>query len=172
MKAPELTVTLSNGEQKKLADLYKDAPLALVFVRHFGCVFCRDHMRKLSPLLGLNIAFVTMGTPEEAAEVKGFMKSPHTFICDPNREIYRAFQVKEGTFGQVFNIHTFRKGMAALFRGNGAAKPTSNPWQLGGAFVINQKGEIVFAQPARDAADNVSPKELKAVMQTIIEKGS
>ncbi|MBX3117666.1 MAG: AhpC/TSA family protein [Fimbriimonadaceae bacterium] len=168
MKAPDALVKLSTGDEVSLASLYSDAPLALVFVRHFGCVFCRDHMRKLGPLNGLNIAFATMGNPDQAAEVKELMKSPHRFICDPDRELYHAFDVKEGKFGQIFNIHTFRKGIAAMLRGNSAAKPSSNPWQLGGTFVIDTTGEIRFAQPARDAADNVSPDELKAVMRSVV----
>jgi len=35
-KAPDATVTLSDGEQKRLSDFWRKRKLVLVFVRHFG----------------------------------------------------------------------------------------------------------------------------------------
>jgi hypothetical protein len=34
--APAVLVTLASGEQRRLADLWRDGPLALAFLRHFG----------------------------------------------------------------------------------------------------------------------------------------
>jgi hypothetical protein len=35
-KAPDATVTLSDGTRKPLSDFWQDRKLVLVFVRHFG----------------------------------------------------------------------------------------------------------------------------------------
>ncbi len=169
MNAPDLTVQLSTGEQVPLSSLYAEKPLALVFVRHFGCVFCRDHMKELSPLNDLNIVYGAMGTPEQAEEIKALIKSPHRFISDPNRELYRAFEVKAGRPLQVLNFRTFAKGMQAVKRGVKFAKPESDPWQLGGTFVIDTSGKVQFAHYAKDAADNLSPADIRSVMDSLEE---
>lgn len=35
-KAPDAGVTMSDGMTRKLSDLWKEKPLYLVFLRHFG----------------------------------------------------------------------------------------------------------------------------------------
>jgi len=35
-KAPDAKVTMSDGSEKRLRDLWQSQPLVLVFLRHFG----------------------------------------------------------------------------------------------------------------------------------------
>ena len=101
MKAPEIDVTLSTGEVKPLRSLYEQERLALVFLRHFGCTFCREHVRELRRLPELNIAFVTLGTPEQAEDFRLNMGSPHVFISDPEKKLHGMFNLERGGLTQI-----------------------------------------------------------------------
>ena len=35
-RAPDMTVAFSDGTEKQLGEFWRDAPLVLVFLRHFG----------------------------------------------------------------------------------------------------------------------------------------
>ena len=37
----------ADGRPVRLGALWADAPAALVFLRHYGCVFCREHVAQL-----------------------------------------------------------------------------------------------------------------------------
>ena len=45
-----LTVLDPNGRTIRLGELWADRPAVLVFVRHFGCLFCREQIAGMAPL--------------------------------------------------------------------------------------------------------------------------
>jgi hypothetical protein len=53
---------------------------------------------------------------------------------------------------------------AASFVKRGQALPKQDPTQLGGAIVVDRKGDIVFIHRARDAQDNAPVDELLAAL--------
>lgn len=161
MRAPETSVVLEDGSTSPLSDLYRARPLVLVFLRHSGCVFCRYHVAQLRTCADLNLCFVCMETPAEAAAFKAEMRSPHRFISDPERALYEAFGLQRGGFTQVFNLRTFRRGVEAMRQGHLNRKPTSDPWQLAGTFIVDTDGEVVWNRQARDAADVATAAEIR-----------
>lgn len=165
MRAPLLDVLLHSGETVPFATLYADRPLGLVFVRHFGCVFCREHVASLRGETDLNLVFVGMGSPEATRDWRDGIRSPHPFICDQERELYRHFLLPEGRFGQMFNPRTFGLGFRAALKGHGVGKPVGNPWQLAGAFVIAIDGQVRWEHRSRDAADNPTAPQLRAAIE-------
>lgn len=161
MRVPETSVVLEDGSTSPLSDLYRAQPLVLVFLRHSGCVFCRYHVAQLRTCADLNLYFVCMQTPAEATEFKEQMRSPHRFICDPDRVLYEALGLQRGGFTQVFNIRTFRRGVEAMRHGHLNKKPTADPWQLAGTFIVDTDGEIVWSRQAKDAADVATAAEIR-----------
>jgi peroxiredoxin len=161
MQAPEQDVVLSTGEVRPLADLYSEGPAMLVFVRHLGCGFCKEQVAQLKDLKDANVVFVSMGAPEEAAEFKQKMASPHTFISDPKRELYKAFGLAIGTFSQMLNPNTVIRSVGAMAKGYTHSRPRSDPKQLGGAFLVQPDGHVSWFRKSRDAADTVTAKEVR-----------
>lgn len=43
----DVVVKDEDGADVRLGDLWATRPLVLAFVRHFGCVFCREHVKEL-----------------------------------------------------------------------------------------------------------------------------
>lgn len=161
MIAPEVDVTLSTGETKPLKALYEKEKLLLVFLRHFGCVFCMEHVAALRSLKDFNIVFVTLGTVEQTEAFQQKMKSPHRFISDPEKKLHALFDVRRGGMAQVFNPHTVVRSIAAIFRGYMIGMPQQDPMQLPGVFLIETDGTVSWEQRARDAADNPSTNEIQ-----------
>ncbi|MFZ4506168.1 MAG: SelL-related redox protein [Fimbriimonas sp.] len=156
MLATELGYVLSTGERGSLRSLYKDKPLVLVFLRHLGCLFCREHVAALREQRDWNVAFVTMASVEETAKFREQMASPHLFIADSTQDLYHAFGLGRGNFGQMFNLHTLRRGLEATRAGHKSSRPVGDPWVLGGTFIIGTDGELAWSQLSHDASDNAT----------------
>lgn len=166
MKAPTIDVTLSTGEVVPLSRLYAEKPLVLVFLRHFGCTFCREHVAELRVLSQHNVVFVGMGTVEQTREFKERMRSPHLFIADPERKLYQAFGLGKGSGKQMFNPRVFARGFGATLRGHWVGLPIGDPWQMPGVFLIDTRGEVVWEYRSVDASDNPSPETIARALST------
>lgn len=169
MTAPEVDVLLSSGDRVLLRSLYEERPLALVFLRHFGCTFCREHVNDLRGETELNLAFVSMADRVESEAFQRKMQVTHPFICDPEARLYALFGLKRASIGEVFNPRVFMRGVQAVGKGNGVGRPVGNPWQLPGTFILNAKGDVVHAHRSRDAADNLSAAEIRKYLAEAAE---
>lgn len=154
---------MSTGETVPLRSLYEDQRLMLIFLRHLGCVFCKDHVAQLRNLSDLNIVFVTLGTPEQTEEFRKKMKSPHRFISDPDKTLHNLFSLQQGGMAQLFNPHTISRALTLLAQGHfQGLKPQQDVKQLPGVFLVEQDGTITWEYRARDAADNPPPDQIRA----------
>lgn len=153
-----MDVVLDSGEKVPLGQLYAQERLVLVFLRHFGCTFCREHVAQLRLHPKLNVVFVAMGSVEQTADFKRKMRSPHAFICDPDRELYRAFGLGRGDGKQMFNPKVFARGFGATLRGHFVGLPVGDPWQMPGVFLIETTGDVSWAYRSVDASDNPTPE--------------
>lgn len=165
MRAPLTVVTLDNGETRELSEFYKDKPLVLVFLRHFGCIFCREQIAGLRPYADLNIIFVSMGKVNEAADFKVKMEIPQPLISDPNKRLYEAFGLRRGSFRQVVNPVTTRKGLTAFKAGHRPGMLKQDPWMMAGVFRVDPDGEVTFSHYANDISDNMSGEEIARLLK-------
>lgn len=125
------------------------APILLVFLRHFGCVFCREALsdiskrRKEIESTGTRIVFVHM-TDQDIAEryFSRYNLEDAIHISDPECIFYRAFGLMKGNFNQLFGLHSWIRGFsAAVVAGHGAGPQLGDGFQMPGVFVI-QNSEI------------------------------
>lgn len=104
----------------------------------------------------LNIAFVGMGEPRQAQSFKGKLASPHPYICDPERQLYTAFNLGRGKAGQVVGPKMFLRGFGAVLRGQWVGLPIGDPWQMPGIFLIETDGRVSWEYRSSNASDNLS----------------
>jgi hypothetical protein len=165
MRVPEFGVLRHDGAHVPLYGLAASGPVALVFLRHLGCLFCREQVATLRDALPeANVAFVAMAEPRRAARFRTWMRSPHVFLCDPERQVYEAFGLQRGTFRQHFAPGVVGRGVAALRAGHRIGRPVEDLWQLGGTFVMDAEGCVTAAFPAVDAGDHPSPEALRRAL--------
>ena len=111
-----------------------------------------------------------MATPEEATAFAKAQGATQPFICDPAKWIYQNFNLDKGGFGQMFNPRTVLRGMRATAAGHRLKKPTADPTQLAGTFVIAQDGEITWEHRAMDASDNATKEQILKALGRPSEK--
>ncbi len=159
---PSLEDALSNAFDQNgvsLLSLNDESPVLVSLMRHSGCTFCREMLSDLSSRKdeahrrGYSLAIVTMSSDDaNAALASEFGLEDASWISDPERRVYRALELKRGTFLQLFGPRVFLGGLKAALRGNGIGRLDGDGFQLAGAFVIHH-GRIVRAFRHKTAAD-------------------
>lgn len=126
-----------------------DAPVMLVFLRHFGCTFCREALADLSKhretieALEVQIVFVHMVDRETAALHLGqYELDDCTHVCDPTRRLYDHFGLRPGNFRQLFGLNVMMRGLrAGMIEGMGHGfKFIGDPDQMPGLFMLQNGG--------------------------------
>lgn len=147
---------LLDGSTCELRDLCARGPLALVFLRHLGCVFCRRMLAQLARRPHWNVALVVLASRSDARAY--FERHPTVFpvIVDQEARHYATLGLRRGGMGAVASVRVFGQGFAALAEGHRMGKTTGDPFQLGGAFVISEEQEIVWQHRSMDASDTPS----------------
>ena len=89
---------------RTLLQLVDESPVLLVFLRHFGCAFCRqaiDDVSKVRPeltRLGVQAAFVHLGSPERAKPYFDYYNlSDVERVSNPRRLALQRPRLRTGT---------------------------------------------------------------------------
>jgi hypothetical protein len=146
---------------ESLLELSERAPQLVVFLRHGGCIFCRETLGDLQRLraaieaTGVRLVLVHMGMPDESTTlVERYHLRGVTAISDPLRELYQAFDLHQGSFVQLFGPRAIASGMMATLKGHVMGWLEGDALQLPGAFVVSQ-GRILRAYRHAHAGDHV-----------------
>jgi peroxiredoxin len=103
---------------------------------------------------GAQVVLVGMGTPEQSAAFGKQFDVPFPILSDPQKKLYRAFELKRmSTLGFLSPTVTL-KGIAAMVQGHGIGLPQGDVRQLPGVFVIDTEGRIIYSHYAVDPADH------------------
>lgn len=147
--APEVTFLDADGEKVVLSDLYGIFKgLALVFLRHFGCPFCKEHARELNRkrdafgAAGVEIVMIGTGTAEQADAFRRELDLRDPVLTDPAGEAYRAFGLVEAPLRSLLDPRVIAGGARAAIKGFLPRKPQGRPLQLPGQFLIDRSGTI------------------------------
>jgi len=138
-------------DAENLANLSKDQPIMLVFLRHFGCVFCKealDDIQKLKPDLakeGVQLVFAHMSKNEVANKYfSDYKLAPVPHISDPEAHYYATFGLMKGTPSQLLGFGNWMRGFEASISGRNfpiIQKKLGDSTQMPGIFLI-QNSEI------------------------------
>ena len=166
MRAPLTVVTVDSGETQELADFYKAKPLVLVFLRHLGCMFCREQIARLRSFGDLNIVLVSLGRIQEVADFKVKMEIPQVVISDPNKLLYEAFGLRRGSIKQIVNPTIARRSIGAFRSGNRPGVLKHDPWMMAGVFRVEPDGDVSYSHYASDISDNLSGEEIANLLKS------
>ncbi|MCB0546898.1 MAG: redoxin domain-containing protein [Phaeodactylibacter sp.] len=140
-------MVLNTGET--LFEFSLGQPVLLVFLRHFGCTFCREALADISKQRseieeqGSRIVFVHM-TSDDIAEryFNRYGLDGAIHISDPECKFYAAFGLVKGNFTQLFGLSSWIRGFSAgVVAGHGVGPQLGDGFQMPGVFVI-QEGEV------------------------------
>ena len=132
-----------------ISDLSNGRKLLIVFLRHSGCLFCREALADLRDCRdaiessGAAIAVVHMSDNDVSAEFfAGYDMQDVDRISDTDCELYRSYQLHRGSFTELFGLRNWWVGIKALLGGHGIGKVQGDGFQMPGAFVVLD-GEII-----------------------------
>lgn len=143
-----------------LWDLSHRQPILVVFVRHAGCTFCREAVHDVGEQTatmeanGVKPVIVHMGSAADGAKLLSWSgRSDLESISDPDRRLFRAFELQFGSLWQLLGPYVFWR---AIFGGTvfkyGSGKIIGNGLQLAGVFLVDH-GRIVRSYRHQTTAD-------------------
>jgi len=150
----------AGGASHRLGDAWAARDVLLIFVRHFACAGCAEHVAALRPRLaelaqlGVDPIVVGSGTPDQLA---GFTEREGIDRCftDPSLAAYRAAELVRSawsTYGPRALVQLARAGL----RGFPNGRAQGDPIQQGGTLYVAAGGELCFYDRAEHTGDHAS----------------
>ena len=109
---------------------------------------------------GARVVMVGMGTVEQTAAFKRKFDIPYVLASDPERKLYRKFQIGFMPLASIFYPRVIGRTVSALARGHGIGIPYGDVRQLSAVFVIETDGIISYGHYARDSSDHPQAQEI------------
>jgi prostamide/prostaglandin F2alpha synthase len=177
----DLVLQDHEGLPVRLGDTWKDRPAVLAFVRHYGCVFCRDQAVQLHRQrdefeeAGVRLVVIGHGTPEMAASFRRAQGVDLPVLVDPDRRIYDTVGAKVATLDELIGPRQILAGLRAaigsrLKQGSIAVhqgRIIGHAAQLGGVLVIAPDGSVRYAHMSETASDYPPAREILAAARAI-----
>jgi peroxiredoxin len=145
----DVLAEMVTNEGSTIKEVSEQQPILLVFLRHFGCTFCREALADIAKertnieAMGAKLIFVHM-TDNSTAEryFNRYNLGEAVHISDPEKKFYQGFGLLKGNFNQLFGLQSWIRGFSAgVVEGHGVGAQLGDGFQMPGIFVISQ-GEI------------------------------
>ena len=153
------------GQEHRLGELWAGGPAVLVFLRHFGCLFCQVDMSQVCRAadsigaLGAKLCFIGNGTPKMALDFQQEHALKIPVFVDPSLEAYRAAGLKRGLW-KTLGLRPILRSFPALAAGFRPGRLQGDPWQQGGILVVGKEGQILYAYSNQHSGDTPRIKEI------------
>lgn len=154
-----------NLRGKTFAEQLGKGATLLVFLRHFGCIFCRESVKDLQEISSQDpsypaIVLVYQGSAKAGEEFFGKFWQEARAIADRPKRFYNAFGLRHGTLTQLLGPRVWVRGIEAAAKGNFIGKPVGDPLVLPGYFLIYDN-KIVWQYLSQHSADHPDFHKLK-----------
>ena len=179
-----LVVLNAEGEAISVPTLWQKRRIILVFLRHFGCRFCKQQVRTMKVVqqrlkeAGTEVVLVSLGTPDQIERYRKELDIPACIevYVDPEPDApvaYAAFKLQSGRNLVLEHARVAELGSHALAEGNtdgGYASPTGpytgSVFQVGGVFVLGAGNVCDYAYHAGDHPNAAALLEAAAGIMT------
>ena len=110
--------------------------------------------------LGAEILIVSFVQPQRLRQYLSVHPWPFRVFADPSRGVYRALSLGSATWSQLLRPRVIVRYLGLILRGRMPHMAQEDVHQLGGDFVLDRTGRVVFEHRSRDPADRPSVSEL------------
>jgi peroxiredoxin len=167
----EVVLPDQDGHPVRLRDLWREGPAVIVWLRQFGCPFCRAYSVELNRRrdrfsdAGARLVLIGQGTPADATRFRDRMKIDLPVLADADRVTYLWAGTKLATLGELIGPVVVARALVAMARERVViGHNTADEAQLGGSIVVMPDGEIPFAHISHDASDMARPARILAAL--------
>ena len=138
--------TIETNRGRTLDKASYEKPVLLVFLRHFGCIFCREAMKDIGKKReeweekNINVILVHMSdnkTAEKYFKKYGIPNIEH--ISNPSCSLYASFGLTKGTASQLFGLKNWIRGFeVTVIKGTPLGlRQIGDGFQMPGVFLIS-----------------------------------
>lgn len=165
----QLSLPDDDGVPIRLRDLWSERPVVLVFVRHFGCVFCREQVNQLKKHLpeirsrGAELVVIGNGDERYARAFREDLALDVPILIDHDLAAYRAAGLRRD-IGATLSMQVVKNAWRALKSGYRQREVQGDPWQQGGVLVIAPGDRLLFSHVSRVAGDHPKPGAVLAAV--------
>ena len=152
------TVLSRSGEPVVFEKLYQGNTTLVVFVRHFGCKFCRERIAQLGATtsaldaLGVKTCVVGNGTPLMAESFAEDLNLTIPLYTDPSRKTY-ALAGMNRKFG--LGVASIGHALRSWRSGHRQGAVAGDVWQQGGLLAITPDGTVLESHEDEGAGDYI-----------------
>ena len=166
------TVLSADGTVVPFCSLYTARRTVVVFVRHFGCIFCRERIAGLTDAIGnlrqigVDAVVIGNGTPLMAADFAETLDLELPLFTDPSRRTYALAGMKRN-FG--LNLNSVGHALRSMRGGHRQGAVAGDPWQQGGLIVVDPDGTVIEHHQDRDAGTYI---DLNALTERLTQRAA
>lgn len=161
----------ADGDPIRLAELWGDRPAVIAWLRHYGCLFCKEQARELRDQetaieeRGGRLAFVGSGAPHFARGFRDEYCRDCLILNDPSRHTYELIGAHRGVMSTL-GPRAWGPAVRAFTRGNRQRNVQGDPFQQGGILVIAPGGKVLYRHLSAAAGDHPPVAEILAALET------
>src|SRR3990172_1691751 len=121
-RAPDIRLQWKDGEFVSLSFFWTQSPILLVFLRHFGCIFCRQQLGELRfsygeiRRLGTEVVTVSLAGPQRTEAFCQDQGVAFPCLADPEGKAVQSYRLPRGEFWQILGPPVLGRGIRALLR--------------------------------------------------------
>ncbi len=147
-----------------LRDQLSAAPTLLVFLRHFGCIFCREVVNDLRHVVENTpdyprVLFFYQGSEAQGRDFFGKYWPDASYIADAPLYFYDAFGLERANATELFGPQVWACTLRAAAKGNSPGKAVGDSWQMPGLF-LTQGENVMWHHVYRHAGDHPRWREV------------
>jgi peroxiredoxin len=166
----KLKILDANDRAIELGSLWRDRTAVLVFLRHFGCLHCREHVAQLLGdveavrAAGAELYVIGNGSPSFIAGFREQTGWTGPVYTDPSLAVYRAAQL-ERSVGSTLDPRSLTDAWRALRHGSRQGRTQGDQWQQGGTLVVAPSGEVRWHHASGRPGDNATGAQIVAALR-------
>ncbi len=153
------TVLDPGGETLRLDSLWADGPAVLVWLRHFGCLFCKEQTAEFRARRDdivqrdARLAFIGNGGVRYAGGFRAEFCPDCTVLTDPELASYKVIGARSGVLNTL-GPQAWGAGIRAFARGARQQRTQGSPFQQGGVLVVTAAGAVAYSYLSKAAGDH------------------
>lgn len=170
--APALDLPTASGERRSLQD-FRGKPAVVSFLGPAHCLFCRAHVIKVIQARNefdradANVVFVAFHDPELlTSKMLHDLDLPYVLLLDRTRETYARWGLGRYGLKAVLRPALYWQMMRMMLSGEKSLGTAPNPNQLGGDFVVDRAGRLVYANRMQSFYDRAPIPDLLAALRS------